>query len=291
MAAQAETEKTYINVDTLEEISAGDLQRARLAQKEAHEKRMQDAARQQIKKDYRSYRLTIVAAMAAALAVTGLTGLFYHPGQTPLPEKLTPYSENATVPVYVDYGNNDTAPDYGGKLNLVNENGALMEEYMKVETSQGVVVSVLEDGEKDISVSAGSSEYDSYDYTLAGFIQIGTSWDEMVYQLGDCNAYSISFTSGDGKDEYTTVNEISIRDFDTEYIQTGKVDLRSPVYLDIETVVGADGKSYSSYTQVQNGYTAADHSDYIDITLVTPDAMPAASGQNLLVRSFSLTVY
>ncbi|MEE3487620.1 MAG: hypothetical protein VZT48_05905 [Bulleidia sp.] len=289
MAAQAEAEKTYINIDTLEEISAGDLQNARIIQKEKDEKRKKDTARKQIQKDYLGYRLMVAGAMAAAFLVSGITGTLYHPGQPSLPERLSPYSEKATVPVYVDYGE-DAVPDYGEKLNLVNENGAMMEEYMKVETSQGVVVGALEDGEKNISVSAGSTEFDSYDYTLAGFIQIGTSWDEIVYQLGDCNAYDISFTASDEENKYASVQEISIKDFDTEYIQTGKVDLRSPVYLGIETVVGTDGKSYGTFTQLQNTYTAADHSDLIDITLVTPDAMPETSGQNLLVRSFSITV-
>lgn len=282
-----EQAKTYIDVETLKEID--DLDQAKQENEKRQLNRKLAARRAQIHKDYRKWCWILAGSLAMALGIRGVQAIVNPaaaggPAETNMPQREAPVLEGGTQV--------RAEEDFGEKLNLVNANGTLEESSYVIKDADGNILygtgapEAAED-QDSLSVYPGMDGIDPYSCTSAGFIQIGTSWDELVYQLGDLKADGINARTSDGND--ISLQEISLRDFDEEYVKSGKMDLRERMTVYISTSTGSDGNSYFNYAQMPRNVTIENH-DYLYLDLTTPSAFQETDGSRLLVSNYYMSV-
>lgn len=265
MSARSQQEKeenrVYIDLETMEENT----NRISARRKYIARKRQEDAEIQELQ--HRSNSRTIGKSLLVFAAVCALCSAVFHTTAI-----------RRTVPAADDPG-----------ITYVEEEGiAFPEGSMAVYDEEGNVLADPSSPDFEDLYVYGMEE-NAHDYIFSGPIRIGSTWQDFVNAYGDYTAESIYFSNASGSSSSSmTISNMTIHDFDQEYIQSGKVNMRDPINIQFTSYIGRNNQSYLTQ-EGAGGYQNVLRYDSIHFTLYVPEEVNNAKDPgNLLLQSFDV---
>lgn len=260
---QEEDNKVYIDLETMEETTSRNSARRKYLARQRQETEAIQA--EQAKKNRKTFRRMIVL-LGVFSALCG----FYAIGRDTVDDD--PFIGRDEPVVHME-----------------EEGTALPEEMYIISDLDGNVITdpSREDAEYQ-SVYAWNDN--AHDYVVSQHIIIGSTWQTFLDTYGSYTAESISFTGSTERKESTTLENISIEDFNKEYIENGRVDLRENIQIRFESIISKDGGAYLTY-EGAGGYNNEDHYDNLQIGLQVPEEMHDADVSNLMVQTIYVDRY